>query len=243
MIEGEGLQARAPVAPPSAALERLPLLEPIEPRSFMPPGRGGGRAEGCDPPIVIGGPLAALGIAAFVCDSLAMVRAMTPVAVSALAVGRVRLVDGRLRAPQHYDASEMETAISAAACRDLSATQGETVVNRNRREPAAVQVVDVISLPRSPDPSGFEPRAIVVLRGGELSWQGLEPVLTRAFGLTAAEAQVAARMALGAPREQIAAERGASLQTVRSQIKSIFNKLNVTRERELMSVLAKLAQR
>lgn len=243
MVEGEGHRSWAPVAPPRTPLDPLFLLEPIEARSFMPAERGVQRAEASGPPIVIGGPLGALGIAAFVCDGLAKVRALTPGAASALAVGRIRLVDGRLRAPRNYDASEMETAIAAAACRDLAATQGETVVNRNHREPAAVQVVDVISLPRAPPPSGFEPRAIVVLRGGEPSWQGLEKVLTRAFGLTAAEAQVAARMALGVPRVQIAAERGASLQTVRSQIKSIFAKLNVTRERELVSMLARLAQR
>lgn len=54
--------------------------------------------------------------------------------------------------------------------------------------------------------------------------------------------QVAVRIAFGASREQIATERRASLQTVRSQIKSIFSKLNVTREGELVSMLARLAQ-
>jgi len=89
----------------------------------------------------------------------------------------------------------------------------------------------------------FEPHAIVVLRGAEQNRAELEPILVRAFGLTPAEAQVAARLALGELRETIADERGASLQTVRSQIKSIFAKLNVTRERELVSLLAKITQR
>lgn len=195
--------------------------------------------------VLIGAALGALGIAAFICDGLALVRALTPVAESALASGRLRLVNGRLSAPQHYDSSDMDAAIAAAISRDLSATEptAQTIVNRDLRAPASVQVVDVITLPRHPLLSSFEPRAVVVLRGSEPNRAELEPILTRAFGLTPAEAQVAARLANGEPRETIAAERGASLQTVRSQIKSIFAKLNVTRERELVSMLARITQR
>jgi DNA-binding CsgD family transcriptional regulator len=195
--------------------------------------------------VLIGAALGALGIAAFICDGLALVCAATPVAESALASGRIRLVNGRLSAPQHYDSADMEAAIAAAISRDLSATEPtvQTIVNRDLREPASVQVLDVITLPRHPLLSSFEPRAIVVLRGGGPDRAALEPILTRAFGLTPAEAQVAARLAEGDPRETIAAQRGASLQTVRSQIKSIFAKLNVTRERELVSMLARITQR
>lgn len=194
---------------------------------------------------LIGVALGALGIAAFVCDGLARVRALTPVAASAIATGRMRLLNGRLSAPRHFDAAEMEAAIAAATSRDLASAEptAQTIVNRDPREPASVQVVDVIALPRQPSLFSFEPRAIVVLRGAEQNRAELEPILVRAFGLTPAEAQVAACLASGEPRETIAAERGASLQTVRSQIKSIFAKLNVTRERELVSLLAKITQR
>jgi DNA-binding CsgD family transcriptional regulator len=195
--------------------------------------------------VLIGAALGALGIAAFICDGLALVCALTPVAQAALASGRVRLVNGRLSAPHHYDAADMEAAIAAATSLDLlvAGPTTRTIVNRNPRHPASAQVVDVIALPRHPLLSSFEPRAIVVLRGGEQTRSELEPILTRAFGLTPAEAQVAARLANGEAREMIAAERGASLQTVRSQIKSIFAKLNVTRERELVSMLARITQR
>jgi len=194
---------------------------------------------------LIGVTLGALGIAAFVCDGLARVRALTPVGASAIASGRMRLLNGRLSAPRHFDATEMDAAITAAISRDLAPGEptSQTIVNRDPREPASVQVVDVIALPRQPSLFSFEPHAIVVLRGAEQNSAELEPILVRAFGLTPAEAQVAARLALGELRETIADERGASLQTVRSQIKSIFAKLNVTRERELVSLLAKITQR
>jgi DNA-binding CsgD family transcriptional regulator len=176
---------------------------------------------------------------------MARVRALTPVAASAIATGRMRLMNGRLSAPRHFDTTEMDAAIAAATSRDPASAEptAQTIVNRNPREPALVQVVDVIALPHQPSLLSFEPRAIVVLRGAEQNRDELEAILVRAFGLTPAEAQVAARLALGEPRERIAEERGASLQTVRSQIKSIFAKLNVTRERELVSLLARLTQR
>src|SRR5258705_8900623 len=45
--------------------------------------------------VLIGAALGALGIAAFICDGLALVCALTPVAEAALANGRIRLVNGR----------------------------------------------------------------------------------------------------------------------------------------------------
>ena len=194
---------------------------------------------------LIGAALGALGVAAFICDGSARVRALTPAAESAVAAGRIRLVNGRLSAPQDFDATDMEAAIAAATSRDPQASGPTTrsIVSRHLWEPAAVQVIDIIALPRQPSPFSFEPQAVVVLRGGERDRTELEPILARAFGLTPAEAEVAARLTTGEPRERIAAERGASLQTVRSQIKSIFANLNVTRERELVSMLARITRR
>ena len=247
---------RAPFAPPA--------VRPTPGGALRAPGRGAFEAiapDRLDPDnlgivvgqlalekqgaVLIGAALGALGIAAFICDALALVCGLTRVAEAALASGRIRLVNGRLSAPRHYDSADMDAAIAAAISRDLSATAPlvRTIVNRDPRQPATVQVVDVIALPRHPLLSIFEPRAVVVLRGGEPNRAELEPILVRAFGLTPAEAQVAARLANGDPRETIAAQRGASLQTVRSQIKSIFAKLNVTRERELVSMLARITQR
>jgi DNA-binding CsgD family transcriptional regulator len=195
--------------------------------------------------VLIGAALGALGIAAFICDGSARVRALTPAAESALATGRIRLVNGRLSAPDHFDATAMDAAIAAATSCDPAAGGAtvRSIVNRHPWEPAAVQVIDVIALPRQPSPFSFEPQAVVVLRGGEADRTELEPILARAFGLTPAEAEVAARLAIGEPRERIAAERCTSLQTVRSQIKSIFDKLHVTRERELVSMLARITRR
>jgi len=233
--------------PPLQALAWVGARRPRERQTFEPIASDddGRLALARQEAVLLGAALGALGIAAFICDGSARVHALTPAAESALATGRIRLVNGRLSAPEHFDATDMEAAIAAATSRDPAASglTARSVVSRHPWEPASVQVIDVIALPRQSSPFSFEPRAVVVLRGGERDRTELEPILARAFGLTPAEAEVAARLTIGEPRERIAAERCASLQTVRSQIKSIFAKLNVTRERELVSMLVRITRR
>jgi DNA-binding CsgD family transcriptional regulator len=242
MIEREGLRA--------------PVVETLRTFRSVTHGFGASARDDLD---AVSGPLAlgtegasliertlgALGLAAFVCDGLARVRGLTPAARCALEAGRIRLLNGRVSAPQHYDCGDMESAIAAATSLDDAPVEprARTVVNRNRREPGAVQIIDVITLPRQRLTSRLEPRAVVVMRGGSNPSAELKGVLVRAFDLTPAEAEVAASLSGGMRREAIAASRGASLQTVRSQIKSIFGKLGVTRERELVSMLAGIMQR
>lgn len=69
----------------------------------------------------------------------------------------------------------------------------------------------------------------------------LDPfLLGHAFDLTPAEAQIAAAMAGGARPEDIARRRSVSAQTVRTQVRSVYAKLDVAREADLVRVLAAL---
>ncbi len=67
-------------------------------------------------------------------------------------------------------------------------------------------------------------------------------VVAEAFGLTPAEARVAVRLADGLNAEQIAAERSASLLTVRTQIRSILAKTGVRRQPELVRMLVEMPE-
>ena len=61
--------------------------------------------------------------------------------------------------------------------------------------------------------------------------------LGEAYGLTPSEALVAIGIANGMSVEEISQAHGTSSHTVRSQLKTIFNKLNVSRQAELVKVL------
>jgi len=60
------------------------------------------------------------------------------------------------------------------------------------------------------------------------------------FGLTISEAHVAIAAANGLSREQIARTRKKSAGTVNAQFKSIFRKMDVSREAELVSMVNRI---
>jgi DNA-binding CsgD family transcriptional regulator len=64
-----------------------------------------------------------------------------------------------------------------------------------------------------------------------------EVVLRARFGLSPAEAQIALAVAGGATVRAVAASRGASVLTVRSQLKAIFRKVGVKSQVQLVSLV------
>ena len=66
--------------------------------------------------------------------------------------------------------------------------------------------------------------------------------LRRLFGLTAAEAGVAALLAEGKDADQVARQRGVAIGTIRAQIRQIFEKVGVNRIGELVALVLSLPQ-
>jgi DNA-binding CsgD family transcriptional regulator len=191
---------------------------------------------------LIAGAFEAVRTAAFICDSFGLVKSLTPAAEAAVQRGPLRLKAGKLSASHPQDAAALEAAIREAVIGAASphASPRRALVVRAPDAPELFEVVEVAALPRKAFALGFEPRAVVTLRGrpsddAELSW-----LLRTAFGLTRAEAAVAAQLAGGRAREEIAAARGVSLGTVRMQIKRVFAKMNLHREAELFALIGRL---
>jgi DNA-binding CsgD family transcriptional regulator len=95
-------------------------------------------------------------------------------------------------------------------------------------------------LPRKDWALGFEPRAIVTLHAPGGIGAVRREQLRNLFGFTQAEAEIAIMTAEGTSREEIASARGAAVNTVSSQLKSIFAKADVTREAQLVALLNRL---
>ena len=70
-----------------------------------------------------------------------------------------------------------------------------------------------------------------------------EMVLRSTFGMTAAEARLAGRMAAGESLEFATEQIGIAKDTGRNQLKSIFLKVGVKRQSELVAVLASILKR
>jgi DNA-binding CsgD family transcriptional regulator len=66
------------------------------------------------------------------------------------------------------------------------------------------------------------------------------PAMQEAFGLTLSEARLAHDIAIGKTLPEIATARGVSRETLRSRLKSIFDKTTTARQAELAMLLAQL---
>jgi DNA-binding CsgD family transcriptional regulator len=83
--------------------------------------------------------------------------------------------------------------------------------------------------------------AIVTLT--DLEEAGVGPVaavLERAFDLTPAEARLASQIASGKTLADITRQQGSGRETLRSQLKAVFEKTGTARQAELALLLSKL---
>jgi len=111
-----------------------------------------------------------------------------------------------------------------------------TVLSRTSG-PLLIRILPVRGIARSP----FLAAHSLVLLRDPYSNPGLEPkILSQVFGLSSAEARLAAVMASGVSLEQAAHQLGLALETVRNQLKAIFSKTETHRQAELVALLLRL---
>ena len=70
---------------------------------------------------------------------------------------------------------------------------------------------------------------------------GLHKALEQAFGLTPAEARTAALVGSGLAPQDVADQLGITVGTVRCELKSVFEKLAISRQSELAALVVRLA--
>lgn len=81
------------------------------------------------------------------------------------------------------------------------------------------------------------PTVAVLIERNEQDRARQQDALLAAYGLTPAEARVAARLVKGETVDEVAFAHGVSRETVRTQIKSIYAKLGVSRQVDLLRLL------
>jgi DNA-binding CsgD family transcriptional regulator len=111
------------------------------------------------------------------------------------------------------------------------------VVRRRRKAALIVRVLPVHGAARGPF---FGARVLLTLSPIEKRPSPDPALLVRAFGLTPAEARLAAMIAGGRSPEQAADALGVTESTARNQLKSVFAKTGAHRQGELVALLAGL---
>jgi DNA-binding CsgD family transcriptional regulator len=112
------------------------------------------------------------------------------------------------------------------------------VVQRKESAPLVLRLLPVPGAARSPF---LGARALITFTAVEPS-AGPNPILlARTFGLTPAEARLAAMIAAGRNLERAAKELGISIVTVRNQLQAIFAKTDTHRQGELIALLSRIS--
>jgi len=140
------------------------------------------------------------------------------------------VASGTLAAVDRGDGARLARSIRSAAGPPAVAS---TVVIR-RRDGGLPYVLTVAPLARARHPSS----ALVVFRDPDASRAQATGRLRATFGLTAAEADIACAIAQGDVLTDIASARGVSVGTVRNQLKSVFAKLGVSRQTDVVTLVA-----
>lgn len=177
------------------------------------------------------GTLEAMSAPCLLINGHGQVSAMTPSAEQTLASNN----DLLLR-------DQMLTSNDASLARDLTLALRDAIV---MRRPARVQIgltrrLDLFPLERREWSLSFAPSVVAVFRDSAAAFGSAVIVATERFGLSAAEAAVAELLVTGLSRREIAARRGVTEETLRSQLKAVYAKTGCSREAEVISLLAQL---
>lgn len=186
---------------------------------------------------LLAGAFDAIGIAAFIIDARGRVQSHTAGAEEHLRRGEVRRNGALLDAPgQPMSLGQAVAALTAEPGMAHVRLRLDAVDNR------PPVFMEGFRLPARGWSLGRLPHAIVVTRPPSRDRAGIAAFLNILYGLTSAEADVAMRLYDGRTRTQIAAERAVSAETLKTQIKRIYLKMNLSGETDLIRTLAPLMQ-
>jgi DNA-binding CsgD family transcriptional regulator len=195
---------------------------------------------------LLAGAIEALSIPMFICDGTRRVRMLTPSAEALVASGSsLQLKSGQLTSARADEARALQDAIDAAlpAYREPDRLAFRTVVIRGREPGATPIVLEVFAFPARSGVlslASIAPQVLVVACGGRKNAARRAAIFGAVYGLTAAEAEIAQRLAGGELAQTIATVRGVAVGTVRTQIKAILAKVGVRRQIELTARLNQL---
>ena len=151
----------------------------------------------------------------------------------------IRVSNGQLLIRDSKAAKEYEELLSRIRWTTPGKSLRSTpiVVNRKNADPLLIEALPIDGAARAPF---LHARALLLLKPVTKPARPDWPLLAEIFGLTPAEARLAARLATGEALEQAADELAITKATARNQLQSVFRKTDVNRQAELVALLSSL---
>jgi DNA-binding CsgD family transcriptional regulator len=166
----------------------------------------------------------------------------TPLGHSALQRGDgLRVANGRLVGADRASSARLALLVKRAADTAAGTLAGAACGGLSIERDEGRLPLTVLVAPFRPRRAGFGapfPAALVFIRDPETETLGIE-VLRDLFGLTRAQAAVAARLAEGHSLEEIALALRITLHTARDHLKIVFLKTGTQRQPQLVSLLTR----
>ncbi len=179
--------------------------------------------------------LEAVRAAAFACTAQGRVKAMTPAAERMVSQGDIlSLRRGRIAATSPVSALALQHLIAVTAAGGAGPMAPIALRSRCGED---VRLAEASIIP-SAHPLAAGPAVLLIVHDRPADVLRIQAAGQLCHGLSLAEAQIAAQLALGHTVAGVAAARQVSIGTVRSQLRSIFSKLGVASQTELAARLA-----
>ncbi len=150
----------------------------------------------------------------------------------------LHLRDGEVRAVASHGEVALSQALARASDQTASARPRHSTVLLREEPSGGVHQADITRVPADAFPLTSGSTIMITVR--RLSSDTPRRLLTQ-LGLTPSETDIVAALTAGVSPTELAVSRGRSLQTVRSQIKSAYQKLGVRGRGELMARFGRLA--
>lgn len=151
----------------------------------------------------------------------------------------IRISNRRLAVSDRHVQAELERVADAlrAAGDTTPLPSAPIVVRRRFKRPVLIRVLPIEPAARSPF---LGARALLTLLDLSEQKPPRSLLLATSFGLTAAEAKIAALIGAGETVENAAERLGITKHTARNQLKAVFGKTDTHRQAELAALLARL---
>lgn len=156
--------------------------------------------------------------------------------------GALRTERGRLSASRAVETRALQRLIAEASCTSLGGgvSPGGTLALPQPSDDTPLAVVVAPLRDLRPLLGAARPTAIVLAGAPSAAPTASAPTLRALYGLTPAEAAVAAAIGGGRPLAAAAADLGISPLTARTHLKRVFDKTGVHRQVELVRLIARL---
>ena len=182
----------------------------------------------------------ALGVVLFASNERAVYTNQTAEAIFRENDG-IELKAGALTAIDAAASASIQAAIRNAARMDLAqfSTDALLVERKSMRRPYQIIVLPVRRNFRQFAGMGA-PAVLVLITDPERQMPAAADLMRKLYGLTAKEAELAEKLSLGMSPEEAANDLNIQYETARTHLKHIYSKMGISRQNELVALIARL---